>query len=109
MRASKLVATACLLLASDVGHSAQKRREISEKEAHHLLTKYLKLADRAVYRLGSDFGYNGFHFFQAEEGVASANLKTQHSAYSTSDTTPWIETPLIYGTPGSAKRYHLRL
>ena len=74
-RASKLVATACLLLAADVGHSAQKRREISEKEAHHLLTKYLKLADRAVYRLSSDFGYKGFHFFQAEEGVASANLE----------------------------------
>ena len=74
-RASRLVATACLLLAADFGHSAQKRREISEKEAHYLLTKYLKLADRAVYRLSSDFGYKGFHFFQAEEGVASANLE----------------------------------
>jgi hypothetical protein len=74
-RASKLVATACLLLAADVGHSAQKPREISEKEAHHFLTKYLKLADGAVYRSGSDFGYKGFHFFNAEEGVASANLE----------------------------------
>jgi hypothetical protein len=73
-RAWKLVATA-LLLAAEVGHSAQKRREISEREAHRLLTKYLKLRDRAVYRLGSDFGYKGFHFFQAEEGVASANLE----------------------------------
>jgi hypothetical protein len=40
-----------------------------------LLRKYLKLSDRAVYGLGSDFGYKGFHFFQAEEGVASANLE----------------------------------
>ena len=57
------------------GHSAQKLREISEQEAHRLLTKYLKLTDPAVYRLGTDFGYTGFHFFQAEEGVASANLE----------------------------------
>jgi hypothetical protein len=34
-----------------------------------------RLADRAVYRSSSDFGYRGFHFFQAEEGVASANLE----------------------------------
>ena len=73
--ASRLIAAACLLLAADVGHSAQKRREISEKEANHLLTQYLKLADGAVYRLSGDFGYKGFHFFQAEEGVASADVE----------------------------------
>jgi hypothetical protein len=74
-RAWKLVATACLLLAAQVAHGAQKRREISEREADHMLTKYLKLPDRAVYRLGSDFGYKGFYFFQAEEGHSSANLE----------------------------------
>ena len=74
-RAWKLVATACLLLAADFGYSAQKLREISEQEAHRLLTKYLKLRDRAVYRLDGDIGYKGFYFFQAEEGVASANLE----------------------------------
>jgi len=40
-----------------------------------LADKYLKLTDRAVYRLGGDFGYKGFYFFQAEEGHASANLE----------------------------------
>ena len=70
-----LVAAACLPLAADLGQSAQKRPEISEREAHHLLMKFLKLPDRAVYRLRNDFGYKKFHFFQAEEGRASLNLQ----------------------------------
>jgi hypothetical protein len=73
--AKKLLATACVLLTAGVGHSAQKLREITEQEAHRLLTRHLKLTDRAVYRLGGDFGYKTFYFFQAEEEVASANLE----------------------------------
>src|SRR3569832_1130872 len=71
----KLVATTCLLFASDLGYSAQNAREISEPEAHRVLTDYLKLPTRAAYRLGGNFGYKEFHFFQAEQGVASLNLE----------------------------------
>jgi hypothetical protein len=71
----RLVATAYLLLAAKVATSAHMLREISEQEAHHILTKYLKLGDGAVYRLDADFGYKGFYFLQAEEEVASANLE----------------------------------
>src|ERR1700733_1782063 len=74
-RAKKLLAAACLLLMVDVAHGAEKLREITEREAHRLLTTHLRLTDRAVYKLGGDFGYKRFYFFQAEEGVASSNLK----------------------------------
>jgi hypothetical protein len=60
---------------AEVGYGGRKLRDISETEAHHLLTKYLKLPDLAVYRLAGDFGYKEFYFFQAEETVANSDPK----------------------------------